>query len=99
MLTRNQRRAALGLLGFMLIGMVLETFGTGLVIPALGLITNKDLATSYPALMPCTSTVPAVNLPVNVLIISMSRSLDGPSSTPHSESTQPIDLLESDYHA
>ncbi|MTA58411.1 MAG: ATP-binding cassette domain-containing protein [Actinobacteria bacterium] len=34
----------------MFIGMVLETLGVGLVIPALALLTQKDLTTNYPAL-------------------------------------------------
>jgi ABC-type multidrug transport system fused ATPase/permease subunit len=40
------------LLGLMIIGMVLETLGVGLVIPALALLTQQDLAHSYPTLQP-----------------------------------------------
>lgn len=47
-----QKRAALILLGMMLIGMVLETLGIGLVIPALALMTKADLAVRYPAITP-----------------------------------------------
>lgn len=36
----------------MLIGIILETLGIGLVIPALALITQNDLADKYPILMP-----------------------------------------------
>jgi ATP-binding cassette, subfamily B, bacterial PglK len=50
MLTSAERRGALGLLGLMLVGMVLETLGVGLVIPALALMTQRDLAIRYPAL-------------------------------------------------
>ena len=51
-LTGPQRRAAIVLLGLMLIGMVLETLGIGLVIPALSLMTQSDLAVRYPGLVP-----------------------------------------------
>jgi ABC-type multidrug transport system fused ATPase/permease subunit len=49
-LTPDERRSAVGLIGLMLIGMVLETLGISLVIPALGLMTSKDFASTYPAL-------------------------------------------------
>ena len=48
LLTREQRRSALALAGLMMVGMVLETFGVGLVIPVLGLLTADDVAASYP---------------------------------------------------
>lgn len=51
-LNRHQRRAAIVLLGMMLIGMVLETLGVGLVVPALTLMTQSDLTARYPVLMP-----------------------------------------------
>ncbi len=50
MLTPVQRRNAAVLLGFMLIGMLLETLSLGLVIPALALLTQRDFASNYPAL-------------------------------------------------
>lgn len=52
LLTTDQRHAAIVLLGLMLIGMLLETLGIGLVIPALALMTQGDLAVKYPALAP-----------------------------------------------
>jgi ABC-type multidrug transport system fused ATPase/permease subunit len=52
LLTSAERRNALVLLGLMIIGMVLETLGVGLVIPALALLTQQDLAHSYPTLQP-----------------------------------------------
>lgn len=52
MLTPKQHRAALILLGLMLIGMILETLGIGLVVPALALMTQSDLASKYPDLVP-----------------------------------------------
>lgn len=52
LLNPSQRRAALYLLGLMLVGMVMETLGIGLVIPALALMTQSDLALSYPFLVP-----------------------------------------------
>ena len=47
-----QRRAGLLLLGAMLVSMVLETLGVGLVIPALALMADSDIAARYPALEP-----------------------------------------------
>lgn len=52
LLTSDQRRSAVILLGLMLIGMILETLGIGLVIPALAAMTQGDLAVRYPALAP-----------------------------------------------
>jgi len=52
LLSPEHRRATITMLGLMLIGMVLETLGIGLVIPALALMTQGDLATKYPALVP-----------------------------------------------
>jgi ATP-binding cassette, subfamily B, bacterial PglK len=47
LLTPSQRRGALILFGFMLVGMALETVGIGLVIPVVALLTQGDLA-SHP---------------------------------------------------
>ena len=52
LLTVAERRSAVMLLGLMFIGMVLETLGAGLVVPALALLTQQDLARHYPALQP-----------------------------------------------
>jgi ABC-type multidrug transport system fused ATPase/permease subunit len=52
LLTSAERRSAVALLGLMFIGMVLETLGVGLVIPALALLTQRDLVNNYPALQP-----------------------------------------------
>jgi len=52
LLTLDQRWTAVVLLGLMLIGMILETLSVGLVIPALVLMTQSDLATKYPVLAP-----------------------------------------------
>ena len=52
LLTPAERRNAVVLLGLMLIGMLLETLSIGLVIPALALLTQQDLAHNYPALQP-----------------------------------------------
>lgn len=52
LLSPDQRRTATILLGLMLIGMVLETLGVGLVIPALALMTKANLAVDYPSLTP-----------------------------------------------
>lgn len=47
-----ERKNALVLLGFMLVGMVLETLGIGLVIPAISLLTRPNIVDSYPFLQP-----------------------------------------------
>lgn len=52
MLTSAERRSAAVLLGLMLVGMVLETFGIGLMIPAIALLMQDDLAARYPAITP-----------------------------------------------
>ena len=57
LLTSAERRNAMVMLSFMIIGMLLETLGVGLVIPALGLLTQSDLAHSYPALQPALQTL------------------------------------------
>ena len=52
LLTSAERRSAVVLLGLMVIGMVLETLGAGLMIPAIALLTQRDVARTYPALHP-----------------------------------------------
>ena len=52
LLTSAERRSAVLLLGLMFIGMVLETLGIGLVIPAIALLTQPDYAERFPALQP-----------------------------------------------
>ena len=52
LLTPAECKSALVLLGFMVIGMVLETLGIGLVIPAIALLMQDDLAARYPAVKP-----------------------------------------------
>ena len=52
MLIPAQRRAAILLLGLMLIGMVLETLGIGLIFPIVAVISQKNLVMDYPTLAP-----------------------------------------------
>lgn len=52
LLTPKQHRVAVGLLGLMLIGMVMEMVGVGLIIPVIALVTERDLAAKYPSLAP-----------------------------------------------
>ena len=52
LLTSAERRRVVALLGLMFIGMVLETLGVGLVIPVIGLLTQRDFANNYPVLQP-----------------------------------------------
>jgi ABC-type multidrug transport system fused ATPase/permease subunit len=51
-LTPRERRRACVQLALSMIGMVLETVGIGMVIPALLLLTQSDLGASYPMLRP-----------------------------------------------
>jgi ABC-type multidrug transport system fused ATPase/permease subunit len=50
LMTASERRSALALLGLMVIGMMLETLGVGLVVPALALLTQPEYAQRVPAL-------------------------------------------------
>ncbi len=52
LLTSDERRTAVLLLGLMFAGMMLETLGIGLVIPAIALLAQRDIATHYPSLRP-----------------------------------------------
>lgn len=52
LLTRPQRLGAVALLGLMVVGMVLETLSVGLVVPAIALLVQDDLTTTYPGLLP-----------------------------------------------
>ena len=52
LLTPAERRGALILLALMLVGMTLETLCTGVVIPAIALMMQQDLATTYPQFQP-----------------------------------------------
>lgn len=47
--TPAERRHAVTLLGLMVVGMMLEALGVGLIVPALALLTQKDLVVGYPA--------------------------------------------------
>jgi ABC-type multidrug transport system fused ATPase/permease subunit len=49
LMTPAERRRAIGLLGLMFVGMILETLGIGLVVPAIALMTRDDLGTRLPA--------------------------------------------------
>lgn len=52
LLSPAERRVSLVLLGLMLIGMVLEMLGIGLVIPALAFMTHTEVITRYPLVAP-----------------------------------------------
>lgn len=57
LLTPAERKSASVLFGLMVIGMALETLCTGLVIPAIALMTQQDLAANYPQLKPLMTRV------------------------------------------
>jgi ABC-type multidrug transport system fused ATPase/permease subunit len=52
LLTQSKRRAALVLLGLIIVGTVLEILGIGLLLPVISLLMSDDLASSYPVLQP-----------------------------------------------
>ena len=52
LLTSSQRRRAIGLFSLMLLGMALETFSIGLVIPVIAFLTQPDYAERLPMLQP-----------------------------------------------
>ncbi len=52
MLTPKQRRAALALLGLMLIGALLEMLGVGLILPLIALFSHNDPAQHFPWVAP-----------------------------------------------
>ena len=52
LLSADQRRGAVVLLGLILVGMAVETLGLGLVIPAMVMLTQRDIAAIYPSLQP-----------------------------------------------
>ena len=68
MLTSSEKRRGVALLGLMLIGMVLETLGVGLVIPAIALLTQRESATKYPALQ---WALQMVGNPKNMVLINI----------------------------
>jgi ATP-binding cassette, subfamily B, bacterial PglK len=51
-LTHAQRRGGVALLALSVVGMIMETLGIGLVIPALAVMTQSDLAARYPRVVP-----------------------------------------------
>ncbi|MDO8208679.1 MAG: ABC transporter ATP-binding protein [Gallionella sp.] len=52
LLTHTERRGAAVLFALMIVGMLLETLGVGLVIPAITLMMQGDLVARYPAIAP-----------------------------------------------
>ena len=52
LLTPAERKSAIGLLGLMFLGMVFETLGIGLVIPAIAVLMQDNLAARYPVVSP-----------------------------------------------
>lgn len=52
LLTPKQRRQAVVLLGLMFVGALVETASIGLIIPAVALMAQVDLTSSYPLLQP-----------------------------------------------
>lgn len=57
LLTPAQRKGALALLGLMVVGMIMEILGIGLIIPVVALLTQPDLAAKYPNFQPWLATL------------------------------------------
>ena len=57
LLTPGERRRTWALLVLMLVGMLLETFGIGLVIPAISFMMQADIVTRYPEIKPITNSL------------------------------------------
>lgn len=71
LLTPSERRGAVVLLGLMMVGMTLETLCTGLVIPAIALMMQQDLAATYPQFQPLLAALgspPHAELIVKVML-------------------------------
>lgn len=66
LLTPEERRSAVALLMLLLVGMVLETLGIGLVIPALALLVHADILLKYPMLQ---STLNAMGNPSQASLV------------------------------
>lgn len=66
-LTPPERRRLAWLAGLMTSSAVLETFGIGLVIPAIAVLTQPDLASAYPAVVPALN---ALGNPPQAVIVS-----------------------------
>ena len=66
LLTPSERRGAVVLLGLMVVGMTLEVLCTGMVIPAIALIMQQDLAKSYPQFQ---SLLAAIGNPTQTALI------------------------------
>ncbi|MEO5917109.1 MAG: ABC transporter ATP-binding protein [Luteolibacter sp.] len=56
-LSGDQRHRVYGLLGLMVIGMIVETVGIGLVVPAIALFMEEDMGAAYPWLRPFLSFI------------------------------------------
>lgn len=52
LLPENQRPVAIAMLGMVIVGMVMEMLGVGLIIPALIIMTENDVTSKYPIVKP-----------------------------------------------
>ena len=70
-LSPSQRRRAAALVVMMLTGMMFELAGTGLVIPALLVLTEPDLGATYPALQPVLAALGHPNQTRLIVVVMM----------------------------
>ena len=52
LLSKSERKGAWMLLALMIVGMILETFGIGLIVPAIALLMEKNIGARYPEIGP-----------------------------------------------
>lgn len=66
-LTPGERKRGVALLGLMIVGMVLETLGIGLIIPAIALLVQTDPGATYPSLR---RVLDALGRPTHVQVVT-----------------------------
>jgi ATP-binding cassette, subfamily B, bacterial PglK len=71
LLTSSERQRTWVLLALMVIGMLLETFGIGLVIPAISFMMQADIVTSYPKIAPIINTL-GIHSQTELIVFAMS---------------------------
>lgn len=69
MLPARERKRSVMLLVFMVVGMVFETLGVGLVVPVIGLLVKDDIVVRYPVLVPVLNALG--NPPHSTLVIGV----------------------------
>jgi ATP-binding cassette, subfamily B, bacterial PglK len=69
LLTTSKRRASIILLGFIIVGTLLEIIGVGLLLPVMVLLVEGNIATNYPMVQPLLETLGNPNHQTQVQIV------------------------------